>query len=41
LANRGFFPVHRGEFSLSLPMTDDDISSFIGTLQEIVQDLEG
>ncbi|MFP3459985.1 aminotransferase class III-fold pyridoxal phosphate-dependent enzyme [Arthrobacter globiformis] len=40
LANRGFFPVHRGEFSLSLPMTDDDISSFIGTLQEIVKDLE-
>jgi glutamate-1-semialdehyde 2,1-aminomutase len=40
LANRGFFPVHRGEFSLSLAMTDDDISSFIEVLQEIVQDLE-
>ncbi|MFC8522306.1 aspartate aminotransferase family protein [Pseudarthrobacter sp. NPDC057230] len=40
LANRGFFPVHRGEFSLSLPMTDDDISSFIEALQEIVKDLE-
>ncbi|WP_105567110.1 aspartate aminotransferase family protein [Microbacterium halophytorum] len=40
LANRGFFPVHRGEFSLSLPMTDADISSFIETLQAIVEDLE-
>src|SRR5690606_26254211 len=26
LANRGFFPVARGDFSLSLPMTDDDIT---------------
>lgn len=41
LANRGFFPVHRGEISLSLPMTDDDISSLIETLTSIVEDLEG
>lgn len=40
LAIRGFFPVHRGELSLSLPMADDDISSFIETLKEIVEDLE-
>lgn len=40
LANRGFFPVHRGEFSLSLAMTDKDISSFIETVQEIVEELE-
>ena len=40
LANRGFYPVHRGEFSLSLPMSDDDISSYIETLKEIVIDLE-
>lgn len=40
LANRGFFPVHRGEFSLSVPMTDDDIDAFIGTLQEIVVAIE-
>ncbi|MEW2404384.1 aminotransferase class III-fold pyridoxal phosphate-dependent enzyme [Streptomyces sp. NPDC046862] len=40
LANRGFFPVHRGEFSLSAPMTDDDISSFIATLKDIVVELE-
>lgn len=40
LANRGFFPVHRGEFSLSLPMTDDDISAVIATLKDIVVELE-
>ncbi len=40
LANRGYFPVHRGEFSLSTPMSDDDISGFIETLKEIVTDLE-
>lgn len=40
LANRGFFPVHRGEFSLSLPMTDDDITSYIDALKAIVEDLE-
>ena len=37
LANRGFFPVARGDFSLSLPMTDDDIGSFIETTKEIVR----
>lgn len=36
LANRGFFPVARGDFSLSLPMTDDDIGSFIETTKDIV-----
>lgn len=40
LANRGFFPVHRGEFSLSTPMTDDDITSFIETLKAIVAEIE-
>lgn len=40
LANRGFFPVHRGEFSLSLPMTDDEVSDFIATLKDIVTDIE-
>lgn len=40
LANRGFFPVHRGEFSLSLPMTDDDITSYIDALKAIVAELE-
>lgn len=40
LANRGFFPVHRGEFSLSVPMVDDDITSYIDALKGIVEDLE-
>lgn len=40
LANRGFFPVHRGEFSLSTPMTDEDITSFIETLKDIVTEIE-
>lgn len=39
LANRGFFPVHRGEFSLSLAMTDDDIDAFVATLQQIVTEV--
>lgn len=41
LANRGFFPVARGEISLSLAMTDDDITSFIEAVKEIVVEMEG
>lgn len=40
LASRGFFPVHRGEFSLSLPMTDADITSYIEALKSIIEELE-
>lgn len=40
LANRGFFPVARGDFSLSLAMTDDDIASFIETTRAIVADMK-
>lgn len=40
LANRGIFPVHRGEFSLSLPMTDEDITEIIETLTGVVADLK-
>jgi len=36
MATRGYFPVHRGEVSLSLPMTDDDITGFIETTKDIV-----
>ncbi|MFJ8235416.1 aspartate aminotransferase family protein [Ureibacillus sp. NPDC094379] len=36
IATRGFFPVYRGQFSLSLPMTDDDITAFIETTKDIV-----
>lgn len=39
LANRGIFPVHRGEFSLSLAMSDEDISTIITTFAGIVSDL--
>ncbi|WP_229672796.1 aspartate aminotransferase family protein [Citricoccus zhacaiensis] len=40
LANRGYFPVHRGEMSLSLAMTDEDITGLIETLKSIVSDME-
>ncbi|GAA3705674.1 aspartate aminotransferase family protein [Zhihengliuella alba] len=40
LANRGYFPVHRGEMSLSLAMTDEDITGLIETLKSIVSDIE-
>jgi len=36
IAVRGFFPVFRGQFSLSLPMTDADIDAFIETTKDIV-----
>lgn len=36
MACRGFFPVHRGQIALSLPMTDEDIDSFIDTAKEII-----
>jgi len=36
IATRGFFPVHRGQFSLSVPMTDDEITAFIETTKDIV-----
>lgn len=39
LANRGIFPVHRGEFSLSLPMSDDDISEIIAAFTGVVAEL--
>lgn len=40
LVNRGIFPVHRGEFSLSLPMSDDNISQIIDTFTGVVADLQ-
>ena len=36
MATRGYYPVHRGEISLSLPMTDEDIEGFIETTKDIV-----
>lgn len=40
LANRGFFPVARGDFSLSVPMTDEDITAFIDSMRAIVEEME-
>ncbi len=36
MATRGFFPVHRGQLSLSLPMTSEDINDFMDTTREVV-----
>jgi glutamate-1-semialdehyde 2,1-aminomutase len=41
MATRGFFPVHRGQVALSLPMTDDDIGDFIATTKEIAGGILG
>ncbi len=40
LAVRGYFPVARGEISLSLAMTDDDISGFIATVKDVITEIE-
>jgi len=37
MATRGFFPVHRGQLSLSVPMTDEDIDGFITTSKDIIE----
>lgn len=37
MATRGFYPVHRGQVGLTLPMTDEDIESYISTSKEIIQ----
>lgn len=39
LANRGFFPVHRGEISLSTPMTEGDVDTFADALTGIAAEL--
>lgn len=41
MANRDFFPVHRGQIALSLPMTGEDIDNFINTTKEIVDGILG
>ena len=37
MATRGYLPLHLGELCLSLPMTDEDIDSFIETSKEVVE----
>lgn len=39
MATRGFFPVHRGQIGLTLPMTDDDISAYIKATKDIITDI--
>ncbi|MFC3172429.1 hypothetical protein ACFOGQ_17890 [Acinetobacter vivianii] len=37
MATQGYFPVHRGQIGLTLPMTDEDISGYIETTKAIIQ----
>lgn len=39
MATRGYFPVHRGQIGLTLPMTDDDINGYIQTTKDIISKL--
>lgn len=37
MATRGYYPVHRGQVGLTLPMTDEDVQGYIQTTKEIIQ----
>jgi len=37
MATRGYFPVHRGQLGLTLPMTEEDIDGYISTTKEIIR----
>jgi len=37
LANRGMYPMFRGQIALSEPMSDDDISGFIQTSKDVLE----
>nr|WP_278116138.1 aminotransferase class III-fold pyridoxal phosphate-dependent enzyme [Mesorhizobium sp. WSM4875]WIE94652.1 aminotransferase class III-fold pyridoxal phosphate-dependent enzyme [Mesorhizobium sp. WSM4875] len=39
MATRGYFPVHRGQLGLTLPMTEGDIKGFIETTKEIITEI--
>lgn len=36
MASRGYFPVHRGQIGLTLPMTDEDIGGYIAETKDII-----
>ena len=36
MATRGYFPVHRGQVGLTLPMTDEDVNGYIQTTKDVV-----
>lgn len=39
MATRGFFPVHRGQIGLTLPMTDDDVAGYVETTKNIITEI--
>ncbi|WP_321917585.1 MULTISPECIES: aspartate aminotransferase family protein [Paraburkholderia] len=39
MATRGYFPVHRGQIGLTLPMTDEDIDGYISTTKDIIRQI--
>jgi glutamate-1-semialdehyde 2,1-aminomutase len=39
LANRGIYPMFRGQIALSEPMNEDDISNFIQTSKDILESM--
>lgn len=41
MATRGYFPVHRGQVGLTLPMTDDDVTGYIETTKDVVRLIYG
>ncbi|WP_429817502.1 aspartate aminotransferase family protein [Ensifer sp. B1-9] len=39
MATRGYFPVHRGQLGLTLPMTEQDIAGYIETTKNIITEI--
>lgn len=39
MATRGYFPVHRGQLGLTLPMTAEDVAGYIDTTKSIISDI--
>ncbi|WP_043194620.1 aspartate aminotransferase family protein [Pseudomonas putida] len=37
MATRGYYPVHRGQVGLTLPMTDEDVNGYIETTKDIIR----
>ncbi|MFG0393056.1 aspartate aminotransferase family protein [Pseudomonas sp. zbq_4] len=37
MASRGYFPVQRGQVGLTLPMTDEDVKSYVETTKDIIR----
>ena len=39
MVNRDIFPMYRGQISLSLPMTESDVNSFVTGAKEIAEEI--